>query len=1140
MMPPRTSALMRDATMTEPAKARTIHLGQFRLIRLQIVNWGTFCGYKDLPIDERGVLFTGPSASGKSSLLDGHSVVLLPTLHQQFNASADLTARGARQATRNAADYVRGAWSENDDEHGQGQVRYLRGGKPTWSAIGATYDDGLGSVTTGVVIKWFASTETDGAHLRTMHQLHEGHFDLTALNEWAQRGFDQRWLKNAYPPPLTAYPATETEYMRSLAKRVGLGTSKTALSLLGKAKAMKNVGDLNLFIRENMLDRPGTFDAAATMIGLFEPLNEAFETARRAFEQQQVLVPVPDAWAAYSAARHDSAAAESVQGAAADRYLRGVHLALLSAEIARLKEEIASGRQQLADQDRQAKAAKAVFRSLDDQLRAEGSDLASLESELERMTSRHATQFGAHRIFSGHLARMDMDAPQDRDAFASLQDRLPSILEEATQRQQGLQPRRREAARQAGEAAARHRERAAELAAVQASGSLLPARAIERRDAIARGAGVPAADLAYAAELIDLADGEERWRAAAEKVVRSYGMRLLVPGRHKDAVRAFIDEHDMRGIVDYSIVTAISAHQPRPATGTLASKLEVDTGHPSGFWLSAQITRQFEHVCVETARDLEPHQVAVTVRGTVKHRGNHYRKDDRPEVTSPSSYILGGNAAAKRAALEKEVAALATARNLAETESDQMDSELDNVTAVVSAATQLTLYSSWDELDHWTSARAADNLRDRIAQLKAANVNLQRLQEQRDDAEQAWEQLVGACGKAKDAIQGLTDRKEDLADRAAEEAGKSATVTDSEREYLDKVYARLRPPASADGIAGFRQDFHAQLERCRRDADQEQRVAAAEIQAAISVFTSRWPDASPDGSGDVDRCGADYAALHEEITRRRLPEAMHRFQTMISEDMVPSISVLYRTIETAGSEIRRRVDMVNAGLTHVEFNQGTHLQIAVNAHKFESIRQFRGTVDDLLKNAPAARATPRLALAQFTRVRDLMVRFTSDDPEDKRWRETVLDVRLAFSFYGREENCEGVTVHTYRNTAAGSGGEQEKLVAFCLAAALSYNLADDTSGGRPRFAPLMLDEAFSKSDEMFAGQALAAFDEFGFQLITAAPIRMSGVLEPFIGQAVLVEKRLTPDGAHSNAASATFGDLAIRRAADTEGTHAAA
>ena len=87
----------------------------------------------------------------------------------------------------------------------------------------------------------------------------------------------------------------------------------------------------------------------------------------------------------------------------------------------------------------------------------------------------------------------------------------------------------------------------------------------------------------------------------------------------------------------------------------------------------------------------------------------------------------------------------------------------------------------------------------------------------------------------------------------------------------------------------------------------------------------------------------------------------------------------------------------------------------------------------------------------------------------------------------------------------------------------------------------MLDEAFSKSDETFASQALMAFDEFGFQLLMAAPIRMSGVLEPFIGQAILVEKRTTPEGARSNAASATFGEIAVRREAETDGAvHAAA
>ena len=46
---------------------------------------------------------------------------------------------------------------------------------------------------------------------------------------------------------------------------------------------------------------------------------------------------------------------------------------------------------------------------------------------------------------------------------------------------------------------------------------------------IAQAAGAAPGDLPYAAELVDVADGEDRWRPAAEKVLRGFGLRLLIP-----------------------------------------------------------------------------------------------------------------------------------------------------------------------------------------------------------------------------------------------------------------------------------------------------------------------------------------------------------------------------------------------------------------------------------------------------------------------------------------------------------------------------------------------------------------------------------------------------------------------------------
>ena len=419
-------------------------------------------------------LIFGPQitdGSGKSSLMDGHSAVLLPTHDQRFNASADVTARGARQGTRSVADYVRGAWSETNDEHEQSQVQYLRGGKPTWSAIAATYDNGLGAVTTAVVVRWFTGVETDGGSLKAMHQLHDGHFHLRSLQTWAERGFDTRWLKAAHP---ALYPDGPTAYMRELARRIGLGASRTALSLLGKAKAMKNVGDLSLFIRDNMLDEPETFAAAQKMLAAFTPLNEAFETAHRAHRQELILREVPLSWATYRESGETRTLAETLLGTPMEHYLRGVHLRVLQEEMNHVDEAIARLEGELGAQEKLEDRVSKAYESLEEQWRQEGQVLRSLQLQLQAVNSEVAARESAHRIYSGHVTRLGWPCPQDEDAFTVLRGQVPRILEEAQSGKADIEPRRREAFGNAAEARRLHEAKAAELMALQSARSLIP------------------------------------------------------------------------------------------------------------------------------------------------------------------------------------------------------------------------------------------------------------------------------------------------------------------------------------------------------------------------------------------------------------------------------------------------------------------------------------------------------------------------------------------------------------------------------------------------------------------------------------------------------------------------------------------
>ena len=99
----------------------------------------------------------------------------------------------------------------------------------------------------------------------------------------------------------------------------------------------------------------------------------------------------------------------------------------------------------------------------------------------------------------------------------------------------------------------------------------------------------------------------------------------------------------------------------------------------------------------------------------------------------------------------------------------------------------------------------------------------------------------------------------------------------------------------------------------------------------------------------------------------------------------------------------------------------------------------------------------------------------------------------------------GNEISTYDSLGGKSGGETQELVAFIVGSALRYQLGDE-SRSRPRFAPVFLDEGFVKSDSEFAGRAVKAWQDLGFQLIIGAPLGQVNALEPHMDLLLQVTK----------------------------------
>src|SRR5246500_5262983 len=99
-------------------------LSGFRLTRLEVFNWGTFDGRVwTLQLDGRNGLLTGDIGSGKSTLVDAITTLLVPAQRIAYNKAA-----GADSKERTLRSYVLGHYkAERNEVTGTAKPVSLRG-----------------------------------------------------------------------------------------------------------------------------------------------------------------------------------------------------------------------------------------------------------------------------------------------------------------------------------------------------------------------------------------------------------------------------------------------------------------------------------------------------------------------------------------------------------------------------------------------------------------------------------------------------------------------------------------------------------------------------------------------------------------------------------------------------------------------------------------------------------------------------------------------------------------------------------------------------------------------------------------------------------------------------------------------------
>lgn len=311
----------------------------FRLQHVEVLNWGTFDRQVwRLTPDTDTALLTGDIGSGKSTLVDAVTTLLMPAHRIAYNRAA-----GAEAKERTLRSYVEGHYkSERQEATGRSRAKGLRQERNTYSVILGVFSN-RGYDETVTLAQVFQQRDTAGQPYRFYVTATK---QLAITTDFADFGSDLRDLRKRLRSGGAEVVDEFPKYSTSLRRLLGI-RSEQALELLHQTVSMKSVGNLNDFVRNHMLEPSDAGERVRDIIDHFDNLTKSYDAVKRARELLEALDPIVVATEEYDAALAEREALD-VQRAAIRLFIAENRSRLLADDIATYTSQ---GEQLLRNQD---------------------------------------------------------------------------------------------------------------------------------------------------------------------------------------------------------------------------------------------------------------------------------------------------------------------------------------------------------------------------------------------------------------------------------------------------------------------------------------------------------------------------------------------------------------------------------------------------------------------------------------------------------------------------------------------------------------------------------------------------------------------------------------------------------------------
>ncbi|MDQ2822354.1 MAG: ATP-dependent exonuclease SbcCD, C subunit-like protein [Pseudomonadota bacterium] len=1069
----------------------------FRLQRFDVFNWGTF--HQRVWRMEPGgdsVLLTGDIGSGKSTLVDALTTLLVPAQKVSYNKAA-----GAEARERTLRTYVLGHYkSERGDTGMAARAVPLRDQNSYSVLLGVFYNEGYDQTVTLAQVFWLKDPRGQPERFYVVADS-----ALGIAENFANFGADITQLRKRLRALsgvtlFDNFPAYGAEFRR----RFGIATEQ-AMDLFHQTVSMKSVGNLTDFVREHMLEAfpvEGRIDA---LIAHFDDLHRAHQAVLKAKAQIERLLPlVADCERHADLVRdtgHLRGCREALKPWFAERKgeLLERRLVLWQAELTRLENRLERVREQQKQQRLQRDdLARAMYDN-------GGHRVGTIKAEMARLDEQRQEKSTRARQYGDVANALGVAGGLDSDSFHANQRAIEIGQAGSLAARDDGSNRLTEAGVSLRELGRLHGDVTGELESLRQRRSNIPRHMLSLRETLCTALGLSAEALPFIGELVQVREDDKEWEGAAERLLHGFALSLLVPEPHYAAVAAWVDATHLGARLVYFRVRAnVQAEARSLHPRSLAYKLQVREESPFYPWLDSELGRRFDYACCDSMEQFRREKLAVTRNGQIKAGGERHEKDDRNALEDRSRYVLGWSNAAKIAALAKQerdlaVRVLAVSRQIAALKSEVKEHE-----KLLGLWQQLAFYTNFAELD-WQPlvvaieqlqrelddlAASSDVLRTLQAQFDALGVALQEsddvlYQSARDHATQAQKLLDTQL--ARDACTIVLDATPEDA-RAlyfpalAELQGDATLSIEScdkrEKELREEIQSRL--------------DAHARKTERLRDA----------IIAAMRDYVRDWPLETQEADASIDAAG-EFRRMLDALQADDLPRFAERFKELLNENTIREIAGFQSQLKRERETIRERIATINGSLQAIDYNPNRYIALEAEPNVDADLRDFQQDLRTCTEGALTGSSDEAYSEAKFLQVKRIIERFRGREGStemDKRWTRKVTDVRNWFVFSASERWREDDREHEHYTDAGGkSGGQKEKLAYTVLAASLAYQFGLEWGVVRSRsFRFVVIDEAFGRGSDESARYGLELFKRMNLQLLIVTPLQKIHIIEPYV------------------------------------------